>query len=302
MGYCLERRESIRAGVRRVVREQIERAFSDLGGDGEQAAGIHQARKRFKKIRGVLRLVRPELGEVYDRENVWYRDTARRLASVRDADAMLEAFDNLVRQVEQEPLAENWQPIRGLLEQYRRQLTEAQAGLEKQRQDIQAALRQARGRLDDWTIEHDGFAALAKGLAAVYRRGRKAFERVASTPTDELLHECRKQAKYHWYHVRLVEGIDRSGMRQRRRRLRRLSELLGNDHDLAMLRCLVVNDADRLQPAAAEVHLLLDALDRRRQQLVVDALTLGQRLYKGKPRKLRRRWEARWQRWWIGAT
>lgn len=302
MGYRLERRESIRAGVRRVVREQIDRALDDLGGDGDRAAAIHQARKRFKKVRGVLRLIRAELGDVYHREDVWYRDAARHLASARDADAMLLAFDTLIAGLGPQPPAERWQPIRDLLERHRQQLTEAQAGLDEQRKAVLAALRQARTRLDDWAIRRDGFDAIAAGITAVYRRGRRALDHVASTPTDELLHECRKQAKYHWYHVRLLQGVDRAAMRQRRRRLRRLSEMLGDDHDLALLRRLVVKEADCLRQSSAEVHLLLDALDRRRHRFVANALALGRRLYKQKPGKLRRSWEPLWQRWWIGAT
>ena len=51
--------------------------------------GVHAARKRLKKIRGVLCLVRPELAEWYRVENVRYRDVGRDLSQIRDAQVMI---------------------------------------------------------------------------------------------------------------------------------------------------------------------------------------------------------------------
>ena len=54
---------------------------------------MHQARKRFKELRALLRLVREPLGARFKLDNRRLRDVGRRLAESRDAAAMLESWD-----------------------------------------------------------------------------------------------------------------------------------------------------------------------------------------------------------------
>jgi CHAD domain-containing protein len=96
MPYRLKAHESVPEGIKRIAGEQIERAIKELtDSELDPHESVHQARKRFKKIRGVLRLVREDLGEIYSDENAWFRDTGRELSAVRDAEAMLETLDKL---------------------------------------------------------------------------------------------------------------------------------------------------------------------------------------------------------------
>src|SRR5207247_1571238 len=86
-------------GVARIARREMDTALEQLSeapdGPGDEA--VHEARKCFKKIRAVLRLVRPEIGEVvYERENTWFRDAGRPLTEVRDAKILVESLDKLV--------------------------------------------------------------------------------------------------------------------------------------------------------------------------------------------------------------
>ena len=99
MPYHLIPGERVPAGVQRIVREEIESAVGQLTGKGESDLdeAIHEARKNIKKIRGVLRLVRPQLGEVYTQENIHFRDIGHLLSEFRDAGAILETFDALRR-------------------------------------------------------------------------------------------------------------------------------------------------------------------------------------------------------------
>lgn len=63
MGYCFQHTEDVPGEVQRIALEQIEAAIQELRGEDVEniADGIHQAGKRFKKIRALLRLARPEL-------------------------------------------------------------------------------------------------------------------------------------------------------------------------------------------------------------------------------------------------
>lgn len=58
--------------------------------------GIHEARKRFKKIRTLLRAMRSELGtDKYQDENTFFRDIARSVGAVRDAQSLIECLEKL---------------------------------------------------------------------------------------------------------------------------------------------------------------------------------------------------------------
>ena len=84
--------------MRRVARGRIDHALDELRGksDSTREEAVHEARKDMKKLRALLRLVRGELGDrVYAAENACFRDTARELSGVRDADVMLATLGDL---------------------------------------------------------------------------------------------------------------------------------------------------------------------------------------------------------------
>jgi hypothetical protein len=98
MAFHLLRNESVEEGVRRIVGEQIASAIAEVEDTRlDPHATVHQVRKRCKKIRGVIRLVRqPACEHTYQFENEWFREAARKLSFVRDAEAMREAYDKLL--------------------------------------------------------------------------------------------------------------------------------------------------------------------------------------------------------------
>src|SRR6266516_4753445 len=97
MPYRLKTSESVPDGIRRTVTEEIESATQQLsrnhGKNRDEA--IHEARKSVKKIRGALRLVQPDLGATYRKENRTLRDLGRKLSQFRDAAAIIETFDSV---------------------------------------------------------------------------------------------------------------------------------------------------------------------------------------------------------------
>ena len=96
MAFRLNRPEPLDREVRRIVRERLESAAGALAQRDENLhEGVHDARKRFKEIRAVIRLARDSLGARAKMENAWYRDAGRSLSGLRDAQALIEACDAL---------------------------------------------------------------------------------------------------------------------------------------------------------------------------------------------------------------
>jgi len=295
MGFVFRARERIDSGLRRVVREQVHGAIHDLtdpGGDRHE--GVHEARKRFKMIRATLRLARSTLGELhFALENAWYRDTGRQLSSVRDAVAMIESLDALRKRFSKELPEEMGAAVRRGLEERLRGVSEDDRALAKRCADVAEALNGALLRIKDWPLEDRGFRAIGPGLEQVYRQGRSLMRLALEEPSDVNLHEWRKRVKDHWYHVRLLRNLWPRVLDAYRLELKALSEALGDDHDLAILDPVVLQDPDSYG-GTGSLESFIEFLGIRRRELQDQARLLGRRIYAEKPRLLVSRFESRW--------
>jgi hypothetical protein len=160
--------------------------------------------------------------------------------------------------------------------------------------EVAEELKAVRGRIDEWHSRRGGWRAIESGLDRSYRRGRAGLEHAAADPTVENLHEWRKRTKDLWYHLRLLTSTAPGIVGGQAKDAHRLGDLLGDDHDLAVLR-------DRLQETADAITADLDPvfglIDHRREQLQEEALLLGRRLYAEKPSAFSRRLHRYWKAW-----
>lgn len=296
MAFHLKAKESVSEGITRNVEKQLEKALEHLGvGTDSPARGESQTdaageiRRCFKRIRATLRLIREELGEErYHQENWYFRDAARLLLQVRDAGILVETADTLRQQAPTAiPAATLGKIHRALLanqaEVGRRVLAEGKA-LAK----VKDAATRALARVADWKLEREGWAALEPGIQRVYRTGHRAFALAAENSSVARLHEWRKQAKYLWHQLQLIEpaltGVDQALVNK----THRLSTLLGEDHDLAVLR-----ETLAAEPSAYGGHGALKdvfvLIDRRRADLEQQAFTLGREVYQDPPKSFTHR-------------
>jgi len=295
LDYAFHRDESSADGARRIADEQLERAIAELGAAASDPdLHIHAVRKRMKKLRGLLRILEGELGKKAVRlENATYRDASRRLAGARRAAAVIDAFDAVVPGAELEPdLVER---LRGALVTERDRLLAEMHG-ENHVSEVAETLEHARGRLASWRLERDGFDLLEAGLRQSYARGLRAYRDARKRPSTEALHEWRKHAKYHFYHVRLLGHVWPAVMQARESMLEALTEELGHEHDLDDLRMMLIERPapEELRDATAR---LLSAIEARREELRRTAFALGARLYAESPAAATRRFSAYFAAW-----
>lgn len=281
MPYRFKRKETLPEGIRRIVAEQSEEAAGELdGGNPDIHDAVHNARKSFKKIRSLLRLVREDLaGDTYEKENQWFREAKNRLSSVRDAEAMIETFDNLAERFPSVGQCPPLSSLRDALVERRRRIAEEAVDLEQVAHATAEDLRRAAERSRKWGLSRDEFAAIGPGLQRTYGKGRKVMHKAYRKPSDERFHEWRKRVKDHWYHTRLLRNLWPEVMDARIEELKRLSDLLGDDHDLAVLRNALAEEGKDLDNAA----VLICLAQRRQGELRSEAKTLGQRLFNAKP-------------------
>jgi CHAD domain-containing protein len=261
--------------LRRIARGQVDSGLDDLTDDDRHGA-VHSVRKRGKKVRALLRLVRGSEPELYRRENRALRDAMRRLSDDRDAGVAVETFDQLLASMGADAQLADLPAVRAALVERRDAVVDE--GFEERLTAVRADLAAARERIASWEVDDQGFELVRGGLAKTYDRARDRMDDAYEEATSEAFHLWRKRVKYHRYHVRLLQGVWPVAFRARRTALHELTDLLGDDHDLAVLRDDLVAEPDRyggVEPVAT----LCALLDRRRAELQAAAAPLGRRCF-----------------------
>ncbi len=115
-----------------------------------------------------------------------------------------------------------------------------------------------------------------------YERARCALRRVVIEPGDADFHRWRRRVKDHWYQLRLLEAIH-PALSLRIRGLKRLESLLGSDHNLVVLRALLLQ-RPTVFGDQRHVTLILGCIELRGSMLRKQAVSLGKQLFRsGKP-------------------
>jgi CHAD domain-containing protein len=294
MSYSFDSADaSVQAGLRRIALDQIDSALAESeDSDLPPAERIHQVRKRCKKLRGMIRLVRPCF-DAYPAENAALRDAAKRLSDVRDAAALVETCDRVRAHFDEQLAGDAFDALREALAAEAR--AREAAGDVAERLDLtRKDLRAARSRAERWTLEKSGADAVAGGLRTTYGRARTAMTKARKNPTGERLHDWRKRVKYHWYHLRLLKQVA-PVIRAQVEPADDLSDLLGDHHDLVVMEPVLETCADVADPATIEAFRGL--MRERRRRLECRAFLLGRQVLAEKPKALSRRVAAYWAVW-----
>jgi hypothetical protein len=262
-----------------LLRGHVAAARAQLATSQSSAAKIHGARKDLKRARATLRLIREALDpNLYYEEDAHLRRAARMLNDMRDAEVLLRAFARLRKSVKESRPDANLEPLHRLLLAERRRASATKLG--ERLQDARAVLTQAHERTREWSVAND-MDQLARGMRRTYRKGRFCYRAACELRSDERLHAWRRQVKYSAHQLEAMRSIGRARMAKRLHLCMQLADLLGRDHDLAMLHeRAAAADID----ATSALHLA-DAIRRQRARLQRKALKLGARLYRAKPRK-----------------
>ncbi len=295
MAFALQLDEPVGKSVKRLVHKQVDKAVKALGQSDKLDEAIHDTRQRFKRVRALLRLVRDELGEeVYRQENRCFRDAARPLTEVRDAVVLVGTLEKLVDHFAGDIAANSFAQMREVLLANKIAVHQRVVEEEDAISTVTAAVESARSRIRDWSIAHEGWAAVEPGLKRVYRRACRAHAAAFTHPSAENMHEWRKQTKYLWHQFQVLEPICPKVMKELCNQAHQLSQLLGDDHDLSVLRQKVAADPQAFG-GTAKIESLAGLIERRRLELARDAFLLAERVYGDKPNRLVSRISGYWK-------
>lgn len=286
MAYRFDLDETLEDGVRRIALSQIDRAMAELKAV-DRATAVHDTRKAMKRLRALMRLVRPALGEdVFRRENERFRSIAGLLAGARDAQVMHETvakLDARAKPSERKQLAK----VRAALAEH---LAESHAPSPEQVGEALTRLGEAAEAMASVSLRGKGHAAAWTGMQRAYAKGRNAMAHASKDPDDETLHEWRKAVQQHWRHMSLLSRLWPEAIEARAALAREVSQLLGDDHDLAVLMTRV-QELNGARPGGAVIRLARAEQERLRER----AHLLGERLYAARPTEMHERIALYWR-------
>jgi CHAD domain-containing protein len=278
MSFVITAHDTPGHGLERAMREQAEKLSVECEQTPENVAAFaHKARVRCKKIRAGLRLAEPLIGrKAYRRENRWWRDAARQLSGLRDVGAGIEAVETLTPLLTpQIGSAMIWR----LKERFEKSLTpEAASELVGAFREV-VQQRKKRDLIPD--MPAGDVEDLTEALAETYRSARRAMRDALEDNEPELLHEWRKQTKYHSLQVRLMRTLYPGTLGDRVAVTRDLAEKLGEVHDIEVV-------LEGVKGWEEHPEGLAGILTARREALIAEARTIGAMVFDGKPKVWRK--------------
>ena len=280
----LHQHESLRTGLLRVVdalTDSVTGSLDQLSHNGEQ--DIHRVRTTTKRLRALLRLIRPAVDPAFfNRENRRLRTAAGLLSFARDTEVArgtlkaLPVSDQADQDAVQSVLAGLENNVE-LPDDGHRAMAEVKRRLEQTRRNF----RRLRLRGSEPHI-------LEQGLRAVYRQGRNRMKDAIELGEDTAFHRWRIRAKNLYYEIEFLESVCPKRLHRLLLRLSKLQDKIGVDHDAAVLRAWLKKTPEKFG-GSETVRRVVSCLDQQISELRKRAVPLGRQIWGEKPHRFARR-------------
>jgi CHAD domain-containing protein len=268
------------AEVRRLLADQIGKARASLAvAMNDPNAGIHETRRRFKKIRALLRLVRGAGEDFYAAENARYRDVARSLAGARQATALVETLDRFLHEFPREAAGLNAMRTR-LAE---RRPKKGDAEVEANIIAALAACMDGERAASRFAAAGDASEILATGAKTTLKRAERSLAAAAGKGSAEDFHDLRKAVKMHAAQLALLADFWPQGRRKRLEAADALGTALGDLNDLAVIADLI-GKAEEPLGSQKEIAALQKLIRRKRKSLGRETLSAARALFDTRPK------------------
>ena len=275
--------------VRRIAAAYLERARSELTDkpDGPHEA-IHTARKQFKRVRGLYRLVASGDGAFQKAENERIGNMARGLSAARDQTTLIETARRLA--IAADTADEHMAVIRICERLVERRDAAPHMSEENLEKAIAGAIvtcgeaLEALDRLDLDTTPKGAADLLGDGWRGT---GKKALAALASAHDGgeaESFHTLRKRSQDRWMQCGFLEQAWPSMFKAARIRAKQLVDALGEKQDISVLNSFLDSQSTDLASADDTAHLIAVMIregERRRNE----ALKLAADVFDGTPKR-----------------
>jgi len=291
LGHAFSLDEDPAATAQRLLADQLDGALGVLESFArDRGRAIHEFRKHGKRLRAILRLLRPGWSaRVYGAWNETLRHAASRFSEARDGYVWEETLEFLRGHAGEGDC--DWEATRDWLRE-RRQREWPDERLDRRAVEVENDVKKLLIRLEQDDFTKIAWKDLIHAVGRGYRRGEREFVMARETRDPAHFHEWRKRTKYGAVQFALVRELAPDDLDRRSREAARLGSLLGRHHDIAVLEELL-----RQSPEKEMFHPLLVSAEEVRAGLDAEALALGELLYDEDPsafvNRLKRAWRDR---------
>lgn len=292
MAYAFKQTSGVADQVRSIALEQIERALDAIDGNADFDATVHFLRRSCKKLRALLKLIRPVFADC-DTEMTAIKAIADRFSVARDAAVMVQTLSQIVES-SGENHADWGLGAVTLLDRLRERAwhLRRQTGEDELLRLAATDFGAARERVQHWSFEASRSDIVMPGIKRSYRQFRSRLAEAAQAPDGVVVHDWRKAAKAFWYHTRLFEQSAPAVVGDLARQLDVLGELLGDHHNLTVLADWIVASRG---PGDGVHDALLAVIAERQDVKLVLAFALGRQLAVERPGEVERRFRGYWK-------
>lgn len=299
MPYRIRPDRPLLAEVQSVARGELQKAMESLEArpDGLHPA-IHAARKKFKRLRNLYRLIASGDKDFRRRENARLRDAGRSLSRIRDATALIETVEHLCDHALTEDETETLHAAREVLALRRDDIASAEIDLETKVGAVVAECHLAIEALETLSLpSKTGHAArvIAKGWRRSLNQAHDALETCKGEGHGEAFHDLRKATQAYWMNLSLLRDLWPSAFDAMRIDAKKLVDLLGHEHDLTVLTALLDHEPETFGDGEGQSFLLATII-RRQQALRREALDLADQVFAGSAKQEAGIIDALWMR------
>jgi len=217
--------------VRRLYRKGAKNVIRALDGP-DDLPGIHQARKEIKRLRAVLRLLRPEINDRDCRRVTRpLQKAAKLLGPPRDARVLLETLNELSRRFADALPQRSLAVLEATLAE---NCAAAHAAFDRNEaaRRVCRLLKKSQKRMRKIKLKRS-WRSLELGIGKSFGNSRAAFETAYTEQSPENFHQWRKRIQEVRNQIELLDSRKETSLGED---LKYLSHTLGLDHDIFMLR------------------------------------------------------------------
>ncbi|HTO05413.1 MAG TPA: CHAD domain-containing protein [Opitutus sp.] len=257
---------------------------------------VHLARTCCKKARAALQLLRTLVPAGFRTENRAIGDAARGLSALRDAEAIIGCLDALLTHYAAKVERRQFVPVIHALQKERKRAIPPSADVEDSLKRFVDRLAGSDARLGQWKPNDDAESIIADHRRT-YRRARRRLQRAKEMGTATAFHEWRIATKAYYHQCQLLRATWPPVMKVIRAEVKTLANLLGDDHDLTVLRDALrrLRKQGRLEIREELLITTVGLVETRREELRQQALPLGERIYADRSRAVAERMAEWWR-------
>ncbi|MCU4173706.1 CHAD domain-containing protein [Carboxylicivirga sp. N1Y90] len=291
--FAIDNQEELRDGISRVLNEQYSHIEEQIKITDNIDISVHEIRKTLKRVRGVLRLIRYDIGEeLYHIENVKCRELARLLSKIRDLHVII---SYLAECFEAEEIKVNEGSFIKFIDHLN---TQKELALQKivdnnVFQHISDKASDSKKAIENYPLNNLGPHTIQEGVTKVYQQCLGKMEESQLNLDDHSTHQLRKKVKYLLNQMLLMQEVWPDYFVHYSSSLKTVSDLLGDDHNLAETVAIIQECPDTIL-IQEEKDKMIKSINNEKSQIHDDVWPLLGKIFTEEPEAFVKRIKSYW--------